>query len=96
MQMLKDVIELAQKYHTKVSHRNKLRKISLLLADANVERRNRARAKNTTLRFRHRNKLQKLSLLLADANVERRNRARAKNTTLSFLTAINYGNYLFS
>ena len=45
MQMLKDVIELAQKYHTKVSHRDKLRKLSLLLADANVERRNRARAK---------------------------------------------------
>ena len=35
--MLKDVIELAQKYHTKVSRRNKLRKLSLLLADANVE-----------------------------------------------------------
>ena len=45
MQMLKDVIELAQKYHTNVSHRNELRKLSLLLADANVERRNRARAK---------------------------------------------------
>ena len=45
MQMLKDVIKLAQKYHTKVSYRNKLRKLSLLLADANVERRNRARAK---------------------------------------------------
>ena len=45
MQMLKDVIELAQKYLTKVYHRNKLRKLSLLLDDANVERRNRARAK---------------------------------------------------
>ena len=45
MQMLKDVIELAQKNHTKVSHRNKLRKLYLLLADANVERRNRACAK---------------------------------------------------
>ena len=45
MQILKDVIELAQKNQTKISHRNKLRKLSLLLADANVERRNRARAK---------------------------------------------------
>ena len=45
MQMFKDVIELLQKYHTKFSHRNKLRKLSLLLADANVERRDRARAK---------------------------------------------------
>ena len=45
MQMLNDAIELAQKYHTKVSHRKKLRKLSLLLADAIVERRNRARAK---------------------------------------------------
>ena len=45
MQMLKDVMELAQKYHTKVSRCNKQRKLSLLLADANVERRNRARAK---------------------------------------------------
>ena len=45
MQMVKDVIELAQKYHTKVSHRIKLRKLSLFLADAKVERRNRARAK---------------------------------------------------
>ena len=45
MQMLKDVIELAQKHHTKVSHRNKLRKLSLLLADTNVEKRNRARTK---------------------------------------------------
>ena len=45
MQMLKDVIVRSRKYHTKVSHRNKLRKLSLLLADANVERRNRARAK---------------------------------------------------
>ena len=45
MQMLKDVIELAQKYHTKVSHRNELRKLSFFLADENVERRNRARAK---------------------------------------------------
>ena len=45
MQMLKDVIELAQNYQTKVSHHNKLRKLSLLLADANVERRNQARAK---------------------------------------------------
>ena len=79
MQMLKDVIELAQKYHTKVSHRNKLRKLSLLLADANVERRNRARAKYHT-KVSQRNKLRKLSLLLADANVERRNQARAKIT----------------
>ena len=43
--MLKNVIELAQKYHIKVSHRNKLRKLSLLRADPNVERRDRARAK---------------------------------------------------
>ena len=61
MQMLKDVIELAQKYHTKVSRRNKLRKL-YLLADANVERRNRARAKYHT-KVSHRNKLRKLSLL---------------------------------
>ena len=73
MQMLKDVIELAQKYHTKVSHRNKLRKLSLLLADANVERRIDAKISSPS-----------------------RNASSRKNTTLRFLTAINYGNYLFS
>ena len=70
MQMLKDVIELAQKYHTKVSHRKKLRK--LMLKDV-IEL-----AQKYHTKVSHRNKLRKLSLLLADANVERRNRARAK------------------
>ena len=77
MQMLKDVIKLAQKYQTKVSHRNKLRKLSLLLADANVENVIELAQKYHT-KVSHRKKLRKLSLLLADANVERRNRARAK------------------
>ena len=77
MKMLKDVIELAQKDHTKVSHRNKLRKLSLLLLMQMLKNVIELAQKYHT-KVSHRNKLRKLSLLLADANVEKLNRARAK------------------